>query len=622
MNPRQLIAVFLCVASLAQAQSTAGVVEKPHGKFWKRWYQEATIPPAQFQNNNRTAGLIRAGKLYLTVQDAIAIALENNLDLEIARYGPISADWRYVRAQAGGPLRGVPAGNTVANQATGGQGVAGTLASAGLSNTGGGSGSGNNGGVSISQIGPVTANLDPVLQSVTAFSQTTIPQSNTVLSQTTALVDMRRVSNSVVQEGLLTGGYVQASVNYSWLRENAPSNLLNPSVAPVVQIYARHDFLRSFGIDVNNRFIRVADRNRKIAVEQFRSTVMNTVASVVNLYWDVVSAQEDIKSRQQILTIAEKLFNDLTTEVRLGAVAKFEIFRAEAEFKSRQRELDLAIATKRQNDTIFKSALSRDGLADPLLDSAEVVPLDSIQSPDKDDIAPLRELLAKALKNRPDVAFNKLIDENAEISAIGTKNGLLPQLQGIASMSAVGLAGTPQPQPNGAAPDPYVVGGTANAFGQIFRDNFKNRRASVGFQASVGNHVAQGDYGIEQLQLRQGDLTSRRTMNQLVVDISNQMIALRQARTRHSVAVDALALQSDLLKKERQKFDLGDSDISTVIAAQRGEASARSTEVSARATYNRARLGLEQTLGETLDNNHVAMQDAAAGASSTPAKPR
>ena len=338
-------------------------------------------------------------------------------------------------------------------------------------------------------------------------------------------MDSRRVSNTVVQEGLLSGGYVQVSTNYSWLRENAPTNILNPSVAPVIQIYARHNFLQAFGIEVNSRFIRVAANNRNVANEAFRSQVMNVVSTVVNLYWDVVAAGEEIKARQAILTVSEKLFTDLTAEVKLGAVARFEIFRAEAEFKTRQRELDLAMANKRQQETVLKSALSRDGIADAWLDSAEVVTLDTIQIPLADENLPLRELEARALKNRPDVAINRLNDENAEISAVGTRNGVLPTLQGIASMSASGLAGTPQPQADGTTADPFFVGGSANAFGQVFRNDFKNRRAAVLFQGTIHNRVAQSDYGIEQLQLRQGDLISRRTMNQLVVDISNQMIA-------------------------------------------------------------------------------------------------
>ena len=617
MTYRKFLALTVCLGlvpnPVAFAQSQAGAVDRPHSSMVTRAYRAATVPPAQLKNNGRLNGLIRAGKLYLTVQDAIAVALENNLDLEIARYGPVAAEWRYLRAQAGGPLRGVPAGNSVANQAASGQGVVGSQASAGLGGGGGSGNGGGGGGAIVSQIGPVTANLDPVLQNGTAFSHITSPQPNTVQSQTNAIVDTRRISNSVVQEGLLSGGYVQLATNYSYLSENAPTNILNPSVAPVVQIYIRHNFLQAFGTDVNSRFIRVAGNNRNIAAETFRSQLMNTVAMVVNLYWDVVTASEEIKARQAILGVAEKLFNDLTTEVRLGAVARFEIFRAEAEFKTRQRELDLSIATKRQQDTILKNALSRDGLVDPLLDSVEVVALDSIEIPEMDETQPLRELVARALKNRPDIAINKISDENSEISALGTKNGLLPTLQGLASMSSSGLAGTAQPQPNGTAPDPYFVGGSATAFGQVFRNDFKNRRAAVLFQGTMNNRIAQSDYGIEQLQLRQSDLTTRRMMNQLVVDISNQMIALRQARSRYSVAVDALALQSDLLGKERQKFALGDSSTSAVIASQRSEAAARSTEVSARASYNRARLGLEQTLGETLEKNHVAVKDALAG---------
>ena len=613
MSPRQLFALTLCCVTAGHAQSPASVVERPHASIFTRAYRAPTIPPASLTNNGRLSGLIRAGKLYLTVQDAIALALENNLDLEIARYGPVSAEWRYLRAQAGGPLRGVPAGNSVANQAASGQGVAGSQASAGLGGGGGNGSGGNGGGAIVSQIGPVTANLDPVLQNVTAFSHITSPQANTVQSQTAAIVDTRRISNSVIQQGLLTGGYVQVATNYSYLRENAPTNILNPSVAPVVQIFVRHNFLQAFGTEVNSRFIRVAANNRNIAEQSFRSQVMNTVASVVNIYWDVVTASEEIKARQAILAVAEKLFNDLSTEVKLGAVARFEIFRTEAELKTRQRELDLAIATKRQQDTILKNALSRDGLADAVLDSVDVVPLDTIQIPEQDEPTPLRDLVARALKNRPDVAVGMMNDENAEISAVGTRNGLLPSLQGIASISASGLAGTSQPQPNGVEADPYFMGGSSNAFGQILRNDFKNRRAAVVFQGTIHNRIAQSDYGIEQLQLRQGDLVTRRTRNQLVVDISNQMIALRQARARLSVAVDALALQSDLLGKERQKFALGDSTISAVIASQRSEATARSTVVSARAGYNRARLGMEQTLGETLDKNHVSMKDALDG---------
>ena len=599
---RPWLAMFSSVLCLAQQQP-----ELPTGLL--RSYKAPVVPAVQLHNGNRLQKLMRAGKLYLTVQDAIALALENNLDLEVARYGPIAADWQLLRAQAGGPLRGVQAGNSAVNQAASGQGVAGSQSSAGLGG-GGGNGSGGGGGNAVvSQIGPVTANLDPVLQNTTGFSHTTTPQATTVQSQTSALVDTRGISNTFVQQGLLSGGYVQLTVNDSYLKENSPTNILNPSVAAVAQIYVRHNFLSAFGSKVNSRFIRVAEKGRKVADETFRSQVMDTVSNVLGLYWNLVSAVDDIKARESTLALTTKFNQDTADEIRLGAVARVEMFSVEGEMKTRQRELQLAQATRRQPENLLKNAISRDGLADPLIEDVEIVPMDSITVPDADDLPPLRDLVARAMAKRPDVAIGKMNDEMQAISALGTANGLLPQLQGIGAVSASGLAGTSQPQ-GGIGADGYYVGGTATAFGEIVRNNFKNRRGALVFQGTIHNRVAQADYGIDQLQLQQGELVTRRALNQLVVDVSNQMTALRQARARYSVAVDSRKLLQDLLDKQRQKFGLGDSKFNEVIAAQRSLASAQSAEVSARATYQRARLGLDQVLGETMERSNVSMEFA------------
>lgn len=610
---RPAVALVLVASFVATGQSPV-VVEPAKGSAFTRPYRAATVaPPRLGAGGTRLRSLMRDGKIYLTAQDAIALALENSLDLEVARYGPVIAGWQYRRALAGGPLRGVTSGNSVVNQATSGQGVAGSQVSAGLSGSSGGGSGGGGGGAIVSQIGPVTANLDPVLLNTTAFSHTTTPQAVTLQSQTSALIDTRSVSNSVLQQGLLSGGYAQISVNDSWLKENSPTNILNPSVAPVAQIYVRHNFLSAFGTQVNSRFIRVAARGQDIAGETFRSEVMNTVSSVLNLYWDVAASMDEIKAREAILGVAQKFKDDTTAQVRLGAVARVDLLRAEAEWKSRQRELDLAVATRRQRETLLKNAITHDGLSDPVIEAAEVVALDTIQPPGADDLPPLRELVARALKNRPDIRISQWNDENQETSALGTRNGLLPSLQGIAAVSASGLAGTAQKQTNGAVPDEYFVGGNGKAFGQVLRNDFKNRRAAVIFQGTLNNQIAQSDYGIDQLTLRQGDLVTRRSMNQLVVDISNQMIALRQARTRYGVAADSSALQTELLSKERQKFALGDSTIQALIAAQRAQAAAQSAEVAARAGYQKAQLALEQVLGETLERNQVSLEQALAG---------
>ncbi|HKW97897.1 MAG TPA: TolC family protein [Bryobacteraceae bacterium] len=608
-----ILAALSLLGSEAYAQQAPIAVERPKAPVLVRPYKQPTVPPIRLKNSDRLRSLIRAGKMYLTVQDAIALAIENNLDLEVDRYGPLMAEWQVERQQAGGPLRGVTGGNTLVNQATSGQGIAGSQVSAGLAGGGQNIGGGGAGAAVVSQIGPITPNLDPVLQNGSAYSHITTPQPNTVQSRTPSLVDTRHIYNTVVQQGLLSGGIVQVSANESYLKENTPTDILNPSVAPVVQVFVRHNFLQGFGDAVNSRFIRVAEKNVNLAGETFRSQLLNLVANVLNLYWNVATQYEDLKARRRSLEVAQKFYNDTRRQIELSALAKVDIYRAQAELTARRQEVAISETTVRQQENLLKSALSRDGLEDPLVDAAEIVPLDRIEVPAQEELPPLRDLVATALKNRPDVALAKINQETAEISALGTASSVLPILQGLGAVTGTGLSGRANPQPDGTTADPYYVGGLGNALGQIFRRNFPGWRTAVLFEGVIHNRVAQGDYGIDQLQLRQNELVNRRSMNQIVVDISNQMIALRQARLRYSDAVDTRALQEQLLEKEQRKFALGASTINAVVIVQRSLAVARAAEVAALATYEHAHISLDQVLGETLEKNNVSIDEALEG---------
>jgi outer membrane protein TolC len=184
---------------------------------------------------------------------------------------------------------------------------------------------------------------------------------------------------------------------------------------------------------------------------------------------------------------------------------------------------------------------------------------------------------------------------------------------GLGAITDRGLAGKANPQPGGITADSYYVGGLGNALGQVFRHNFPDWRVAGGFEGIIHNRVAQGDYGVDQLQLRQNELITRRSMNQLVVDISNQVTALRQARARYSQAVDTRTLDEQLLEKEQRKFSLGASTINDVVLVQRSLAAARAAEVASLATYSRARVSFDQVLGETLDKNNVSISEALEG---------
>jgi outer membrane protein len=607
---RSRIAVAAVFCLVADAQDSV-VVQRPTAPVLVRPWMAATVPTSHLTNAERLRSLVRAGKLYLTVQDTVALAIENNLDLEVDRYGPVAAGWAVERAEAGGALRGVTNGNSQVGQTASGQGVSGSQRSAGVGG-GGGGGSSSGGGATVSQIGAVTPSLDPLFQNTTLFSHQTSPQANVVQSQTAALVDDSRIYNSSLQEGFLTGGFATLSQSESYLNENSPSDVLNPSVAPRLQLYFQHPLLRGFGLAVNSRFIRVAKNGALAADFTFRSQLLNLVASVLNLYWDLVSDNEDVKAKQHALDVAQKFLDDTKQQIQLGVVARVDAYRAESEVATRKRELIISQATVQQQEILLKDAISRNGVEDPLLDAVEIVPLDSIQIPANDDLPPLRDLVARAVAKRPDFAVTRLNEESAQISALGTANGLLPNLQVAAQTWNSGLAGTANP-PSGLVPSPQFVGGLGTALGQILRRDYANEAAGGEISLSVHNRVGQGDYGIDQLQMRQNLLSDRRDQNQLVVDISNQMVGLRQARARYSAAVDTRTLQEQLLEKEQQKFTLGGSTLNDLITAQRALADAQTAEVAALATYSHARVALDQVLGETLEANHVSVDEALQG---------
>ncbi len=548
------------------------------------------------------------------MQDAIALAIENNLDLEIERYGSVLAEWGIERADAGGLLRGVPGGSSQIGQVASGQGVVGSQNAAGVTSNTGGSAQ-PSGNAIITQIGPVTANLDPVFQESSSFSHTSTPQSNTVQSQTDSLVQNTRISNATFQQGLITGGYVRVTGSESYLKENTPTDVLNPSVAPRLQIYVQHNLLQGLGRKVNERFIRVAKNNVAASDQTFRSSLINVVTNVLSLYWDLVGDEEDLKAKRAALDLAQKFFDDTRKQIAIGSIARVEVSRAEGQLAGSQEQYSLALGTEQLQQNLLKTALSRNGLEDSVISDLPVVPLDHLEISDADNLPPLRQLIATALAQRPDIAATHINAASAEISAAGTQNGLLPTVQAFASVTNSGLSGKAVPNSTAGSPDPYVVGGLGNALGQVFRRNFPNERVGVSVPSVpvFVDHIDQADYALDQLLLRQTQLNVQRDLNQLAVDVSNQVVALRQARARHAAAAKARGVQEQLLAGEEKKFSLASSTVGGLVAARQSLAAAQGTELNALAAYKHARIALDQVLGQTLETNHVSVDEGVKG---------
>jgi outer membrane protein TolC len=617
---RKLLAIGLSCTTfvstgLAAAAETNIRVDRPQSSIFVRPYQAATVPPIRSANSPRLSQLIRGGTLYLTVQDAIALAIENNIDLEVQRYNPLLSQWALVRAEAGGPLRGV---NTVSNSnfgVTAGQGVQG--ASSIVGNTGGGFGgrSGPAGGAVVSQIGPVTQNLDPVYQGTYGIGHQTQPQANPRLSGVEALVDKSRIYNNSLSQGFLTGGSLTLAFNNTYLNQNAPTNDLNPSSAPALSLSLSQNLLNGFGIGVNSRTIRVARENVKVSDLQFQSEVISIVSNVLSLYWGLASDQADIRAKQGALDLAQRLYENNKKQVQLGTMAPLDITQAESQLATSQRDLIFSQAAEQQQEVRLKDAISRNGLADPLLANAAIVTLDTIDVPQTIDLQPLQQLVQKALGTRQDISAEHINLENARTSASGTANGVLPRLRVFASVSAQGLSGkvNNSRSPQLGPPDSYYVGGFGNAVAQIFRRNFPAQNIGISYNENIRNDVAQADYGIEQLQLRQSEINLRKDVNEVAVDVSNQMIALRQAHSRYQAAIQGQALDQQLVDAEEKKYKLGASTTYNVIQTQRDLATAKANVIAAAAQFANAKIGLERVLGTSLQVYNISLDEALSG---------
>jgi outer membrane protein len=333
-----LVLCYTCWLSCASSQSLSIDPERPSAPVFWRPYLAADVPPARLSNSPRLQDLIRAGTLYLTVQDTIALVLENNIDIEVSRYSPILADWNLDRARAGGAFPGVPNGASTVGSVASGQGVVGSEAAAGVVSTGGTTPTNKTSNATVSQVGPVAQTFDPSITGSAIFSHTTTPQYNNTLSLTNVLISNTRSYNATLQDGFSYGGSGSISYTEHYLNENASTDVLNPSVAPSAAVSFQQNLLRGFGKAVNTRTIEA----RKIGLRQselnFKAQVINSVVDALNQYYGLAADYEDVKAKQSALELAQSLFSDNQKQVQIGSLAPLDITTAESQVAASQRD--------------------------------------------------------------------------------------------------------------------------------------------------------------------------------------------------------------------------------------------------------------------------------------------
>lgn len=615
----------------AQLPGRAPSVRYPSGLLGV--YESPSVSPSSFQDSSRIRGLIRAGQLYLSLDDAIALALENNLDLEVQRYGLQLAATDVLRARGGGTLRGT--GLTV-NEAPAGVGGPGSA----LNNS---AASGvtpqttvpvnvtdtqliqsSQSNLSVTGTfpfasGPPIPIFDPALTGQILAQHTTTPQTSTVVTGTPSLVSNTVSGNFGYAQGFSPGTQVNAAFQNLRTDSNSSRNLVNPYYNSSLGVTITQPLLRGFGIDLNRRFIRIAKNSEKITDYVFQQQIISTVSGVIRLYTDLVSLVEDLQVKRQTLATAQRLVEDNSSKVEQGTIAPIELTRAQAQVAAARQDLVNSEGFLRQQELILRNVITREGNTDPVVHDARIVPTDSVTvEPLPAQSAP--ELIEQAFQNRPEFQAAKLQETNVEIGLKGTRNALLPQLDLVGNVANNGLAGAANPA---VTPTPGVTvsgynEGYGNALEQILRRDNPSYSVGINLTLPFRNRIAEADLARDEIQLRQSQVRIKQLENQIRLEVEDALIALQRTRAAYDAATETRRLQEQSLEIEQERFNVGLSTNFLVIQYENYVAQARSTEVAARSAYAKARTQLERVTGFTLANHNVSVDDAVNGVSRRP----
>lgn len=611
MRTRLLLIAIFALHLGAQSNSIAVLPPKPqHFDFLTRNYRQRYVPPINLNNSGRLATLIRANNLYLSARDVIALVLENNLDIEIQRYGPLLAREDVRRAQIGGALRAPSTPIAAGPQSVSIAGI-----NVGAISLASGSGVNSSGNIT-GQIGSLIPNLDPILAVSASFGHYTYPESNIIVDQTNYLVEGQRSFNASYSQQFMPGTALALSFGSSRTTVNSPTTLLSPVTAGSLSFTVSQNLLQGFGSSVNNRYIRIARNNAKVTDLQLKQQVITTISAVLNLYWDLVAFNEDVRLKQQALEAAQKLYQDNREELAAGAIAALEVTRSQAEIPARRQDVLIAQTNLLQQEVVLKNALSKRGIEDPMLADLHIVPLDEIEVPKTEILPPVKELLTRALAQRPDLQQTRINIDSQALIVKGDKSALKPSLQVVGSLVDHGQSGVLNPLNAGfeyGAPDPFYIGGYGTFLGQLFRRNFPDYSAGFSFTIPLRNRAAQADFASDELSMRQLQLQLEKSLNSVGVDVRNAVIGLQQAQARYETAVETRKLAEDTLKAEQKKNEYGKSTNAAVILAQRDVVAAESEEVQSMANYTHARIAFEQALGSTLERNNISMEEIDSG---------
>ena len=587
-------------------------------------YLPRELAQPSFGNSSRIDSLMRDGKIYLSIDDAIALALENNLDLDLARYNLNIADADLLRAKSGANILGVNTG-IVQNTPGGGVGGLGGTVGSGTGGTTvapGGAGTGTNGLVSSTLgVGSPITSFDPQLTSSlqldkneTASTSVFSPAPGGIVAQNTY------TANFAYTQGFHWGTTLTAGFNNTHLATNSTVNLLTPQLGSNFQFRITQNLLQGFGSLPNMRFIHIAKNNREISDVAFRLQVITTVDQIENMYWDFVYAFENVRVQQESLTYAQKALDDAKRQAQVGTVPPIQVVSAQSTVATDQQNLIVAQNNLQLQQLLMKNALSR-SIEDPVLAEADVIPTSIMQVPQEETVIPIQDLINDALQHRAELVESRIDLNSRDINNKAVRNAMLPTLDAFAYYGGSGVGGDLNSQctfqGNACLPPPIFHGANSVSYGgtlnQLVNGTAPDKGIGLSLNIPIRNRLAQSNQVRAQLEYRQAQVRQHQLENQVRIEVRNAQFDVKQNRTAVQAAQSAVDLARQTLDADQQKLKVGLTTQVTILQDAATLTTGESNLVSAKAAYEKSRLELDRATGLLLEHAGIDIADATRG---------
>jgi|HubBroStandDraft_6_1064221.scaffolds.fasta_scaffold76302_1 outer membrane protein len=584
----------------AQPQTAGRTIQVSNQNYTygKRWfpniiepYKQTFVPEPILTNAPRIEQMVQDGKLRISLQDAVDLALQNNLAIVISRYTPWLAEASILHTLSGGTPTSGP----------------------------------------VNALGTIPAlSFDPQVISIFSLDQKTVPVNNPLTSGTggaaafgtfSTLNTHTAIGDLQYTQGFHTGTSFSASFNNTRGSSSSTATFFDPFVQSNFIFLASQQLLNGFGLAANEHYIRIAKVNKSIADQTLVQQVITSITAVEDAYWELVFARGNVEVAQQEITLADKTYSDNKKQVDVGTLAPLEIVQAEAQVASAQQALIVAQTTVLQDQLILLNLISKDPNS-PILRTVEILPTDTADvAPPEVEKIPLQNLIQEATTKRPDVLQAGLQIKGDNINVQATRNALLPVLTLSGEYATEGLAGntrlvttcTPIPPATTCTPPPQVFTGLATALNQQFTGVYPEYNAQISFTIPIRNRAAQANNVIAALAERSDQANYQQIVNNAATDVHNAQITLEQARITLAAAVKTRDLDQQTLDAEQKKYQVGASTLFNIVSDQNTLTAAESAVVRARVNLVEGKVNFDRAMARTLEVNNITIADAKSG---------